>query len=95
MLTLKEEIFSDHTFIIYWKIELEVRISSRNVSGKSAIMFRVNFPPRYGHCTVNPELGSTKTQFIVKCPDWIDLDGSLVNFAYYGKGKFAKIKILF
>jgi hypothetical protein len=84
-LTLKEEIFHDHSSIIIWKIELEVIISSRNVSGKSAISFFVNFPPRFGNCSMNPENGSTKTLFGIKCLNWFDIEGSVFNYVFYGK----------
>ena len=84
LLTLKEEIFGDHSPVIIWKIELEVRISSRNVSGKSSMLFYVNFPPRQGYCNVNPENGTTITRFLIKCSDWIDTEGIVSNFAFYG-----------
>jgi hypothetical protein len=85
LLTLKEDIFSDHSSIIIWKIELEVHISSRNVSGKSSMLFSVNFLPRFGDCTVNPVNGSTNTFFLIKCTNWIDTEGSISNFVFYGK----------
>ena len=85
LLTLKEDIFRDHPSIIIWKIELEAHISSRNVSGKSSMFFFVNFPPRQGYCNVNPENGTTLTRFLIKCSDWIDTEGSVSNFAFYGK----------
>jgi hypothetical protein len=95
-LTLKEEIFRDHSSIIIWKIELEVHISSRNVSGKSSILFSVNFPPRFGDCTVNPENGTTKTLFGIKCANWIDTEGIVLNFAFYSKLiSLIKFKIIF
>jgi hypothetical protein len=92
-LTLNEDIFRDHSSIIFWKIELEVLISSRNVNGKSSILFFVNFPPRFGNCTVNPENGSTKTLFGIICANWIDSEGSVFNFVFYGK--FITFKIEF
>ena len=82
---MKDDTFSDHSSIIIWKIELEVHISSRNVSGKSAISFFVNFPPRFGNCSVNPENGSTQTLFGIKCANWIDTEGKEFNFVFYGK----------
>ena len=85
LLTLKEDIFRDHPSIIIWKIEFEVIISSRNVSGKSSMFFFVNFPPRQGYCNVNPDNGTTLTRFLIKCSDWIDTEGSVSNFAFYGK----------
>jgi hypothetical protein len=92
-LTLKEDIFSNHSSIIIWKIELEVHISSRNVSGKSSMLFSVNFPPLLGYCTVNPVNGTTQTIFDIKCENWIDSEGSVSNFVFYGK--FISFKINF
>ena len=94
LLTLNEDIFSDHSSIIIWKIEFEVHISSRNVSGKSSILFSVNFPPRFGDCTVNPENGTTQTLFGIKCGNWIDLEGSVFYFAFYGKFVSFKINLI-
>jgi hypothetical protein len=85
LLTLKEEIFRDHSSILIWKIEFGVHISSRNVSGKSSMSFLVNFPPRFGNCTVNPGNGTTQTLFGIKCRNWIDTEGSVFNFVFYGK----------
>ena len=82
-LTLKD-LFRNYSSLIKWKIELTVYIASRNVSGKMSILFFVNFPPRFGYCQVNPQIGSTLTQFEIKCSNWTDTEGSLVNFAYYG-----------
>ncbi len=94
MLILKEELFRDHSSIKVLKIELEVYVSSRNVSGKSAISFFVNFPPRLGDCTVNPVNGTTQTLFGIKCANWIDSEGRVFNFAFYGKLFYFKIKLI-
>jgi hypothetical protein len=94
LLTLKEETFCDHSSIIIWKIELELHISSRNVSGKSSMLFFVNYPPRTGYCTVNPKNGTTQTLFGIKCANWIDTEGSVFNFAFYGKFTFFEIKFI-
>ena len=55
------------------------------MSGKSSMFFFVNFPPRQGYCNVNPDNGTTLTRFLIKCSDWIDTEGSVSNFAFYGK----------
>jgi hypothetical protein len=100
VLTLKEDIFSDHSSILIWKIELEVHLSSRNVSGKSSMLFSVNFPPRFGYCTVYPENGTTQTLFDIKCENWVDKEGSVFNFVFYSKfiyivSKSIKIKLIY
>jgi len=83
-LTLREILFSKYSSEKNWKIELNVFIASRNVSGKSSITFVVNFPPRLGYCLVDPQNGSTVIPFNIKCSNWRDPEGSPVNFAYYG-----------
>ena len=49
------------------------------------MLFFVNFPPRQGNCTVYPENGTTHTLFGIKCGNWIDTEGSVFNFVFYGK----------
>jgi len=83
-LTLKEELFGNYSSYKYWKIELMITKTGRNVTGVSSVVFYVNFPPHLGQCFVEPNAGTTLTQFSINCVDWIDSDGSLVNFAFYG-----------
>ena len=84
-LTILSDLFTDYPLQVIWKIELVVYISSRNVSGYSSILINVNFPPSSGSCNVNPTSGTTITLFTITCVGWIDPDGSLFSFAYYGK----------
>ena len=83
-LTLKEDLFRNFSSQIIWKIELTLNIASRNVSGKTSLLFFVNFPPHLGLCMVTPQNGSTLTLFQIKCSGWTDPEGSLVQFDFYG-----------
>jgi len=83
-LTMLENLFSDYSSQTIWKVELVALIPSRNASGSSSVMFYVNFPPRLGWCDVNPKNGSTNTLFSISCSNWVDPDGVVVSYAYYG-----------
>ena len=83
-LTILSDLFMANPKQVLWKIELNVFIISRNVSGYSSIIMQVNFPPMSGSCNINPILGTTNTLFTINCFDWIDPDGFLVSFSYYG-----------
>jgi hypothetical protein len=83
-LTIKEELFQDFPSQTIWKVELNVYIPSKNTSGSASIIFLVNFPPRNGLCDINPKNGTTDTLFSISCWNWIDTDGHLDSFAYYG-----------
>ena len=90
-LTIKEELFQIYFTQTIWKVELSIFVPSKNVSGSSSVLFLVNFPPRDGLCDVNPKNGTTETIFTIFCWNWIDTDGSLDSFAYYGMN-FLKYK---
>ena len=83
-LTVKEDLFIDYSLQIIWKIELDVFVPSKNTSGSTSIVFYINFPPRSGSCTINPQNGTTDTLFSISCINWIDLDGILDSYSFYG-----------
>jgi hypothetical protein len=83
-LTIKEELFEDFPFQTIWKVELNVYVPSKNTSGSTSILFLVNFPPKNGLCDISPKDGTTDTLFSIYCRNWIDADGYLDSFAYYG-----------
>jgi hypothetical protein len=84
-LTIKEELFQDFPSQTVWKVELNVYVPSKNTSGSTSILFLVNFPPKNGLCDINPKNGTTNTLFSFSCSNWVDTDGYLDSFAYYGK----------
>jgi hypothetical protein len=83
-LTIKEELFQNFPYLPILKVDLNVYVPSKNTSGSASIIFLVNFPPRNGLCDINPKNGTTDTLFSISCWNWIDTDGNLDSFAYYG-----------
>ena len=83
-LTLKEELFQNYSSQTIWKVELSLFVGNKNRSGSASILFLVNFPPKNGSCDINPKNGSTETIFSISCWNWLDKDGSMDSFSYYG-----------
>ena len=83
-LTMLSSLFLDNPKQVIWMVELNIFIPIRNVSGLSSIILYVNFPPMLGTCNVSPISGTVDTLFTFNCFGWIDHDGSLISFAYYG-----------
>jgi ssDNA-binding Zn-finger/Zn-ribbon topoisomerase 1 len=55
----------------------------------------VNFPPLPGICTVSPTEGNTTSLFTISCNSWTDPDGSVTNYAFYGKNFLKKFWVDF
>lgn len=83
-LTVLHDAFMNNPQQVIWMVELNLFISSRNVSGSSSIILYVNFPPISGICNINPLWGTTETVFTLSCFGWLDPDGFLISYAYYG-----------
>jgi hypothetical protein len=86
-------LFSDYPSQAIWKVELTVSLTStlltnETYQGKSSMQIYVNFPPLPGICTVSPTEGNTTSLFTISCNSWTDPDGSINNYAFYGKKKF-------
>ena len=82
-LTILRNIFDDYSHQVLWKIEVTAYIASRNVSGSSSMMIKVNFPPKYGSCYIDPHNGTTLTIFTINCSNWLDPDGTVISYTYY------------
>ena len=93
-LTIFDNLFSDYPTQAIWKVELIVSsvssalFTNETYQGKSSMQIFVNFPPLPGICTVSPTEGNTTTLFTISCNSWTDPDGSVTNYAFYGKAIF-------
>jgi hypothetical protein len=57
-----------------------------NQIGVSSIVLRRNELPTGGLCTISPSTGyAIDTLFTLNCINWVDLDGNIVNYQFYGK----------
>jgi hypothetical protein len=92
-LTILDNLFTDYPSQIIWKVELTVSLVSslftnQTFQGTSSMQIYVNFPPLSGICGVSPTQGNTTSLFTITCNSWTDPDGSVTNYAFYGKVKF-------
>jgi hypothetical protein len=92
-LTILESLFSDYPTQIVWKIELVVNGASSSLynetyEGTTSMQIYVNFSPIPGVCSVSPTEGNTTSLFYIICNSWTDPDGSVTNYAFYGKKNY-------
>ena len=89
-LTLRASLFKENKKQSIWKIELEVLVESSLKStlfGSSAIIVYVNQPPDHGSCTCYPRNGTSNTLYTLSCDGWLDSDGSVAKYSFYGREK--------
>ncbi len=86
-LTIKKQLFRDFPFV-FWKFQLTgnliitENVTSQGVTSKS---FFVNYSPINGMCDVEPKNGTTSDIFNLFCLNWIDSEGFVTQYVYYGK----------
>ena len=82
-LTISSLLFNAYPQVTYWKIQLNATDSLS--SGSNEIILKLNQLPTNGTCQVDILNGSAlETNFTVKCSNWIDPDGLVYSFQYYG-----------
>jgi hypothetical protein len=83
----------DEARALYWRVDFKVRKMNRflNVTlttGLASLYLVVNLLPKNGTCSVNTHTGlSLATWFQIKCVNWLDLDGYVANYQFFGKKK--------
>jgi hypothetical protein len=89
------DLFRDFPNQVYWKVESNIHLTTfagDSLTASSSILFYVNFSPFNGMCSISPITGTTNTLFTIYCNNWIDKDGEIISFSYYGKiNKYLKI----
>ena len=74
-----------------WKLKLRAT-NSYGTIGSASLLFLVNSLPTGGTCSVDLNNGTAMdTYFTISCTNWIDRDGSVVNYEYYGKLRFFRV----
>jgi len=86
-LKIKKQLFSDYPFK-FWKVQLTgdlIYSANLTLQGDSSNEFLVNFPPANGECDVDPKNGTTSDVFSFNCSNWMDSEGFVTNYVFYGK----------
>jgi hypothetical protein len=86
-LVIVKDLFRDFPNQVYWKVELNfelITFTGEILTASSSIIFYVNFSPINGICNISPVIGTTSTLFTINCNNWIDKDGTVVSYSYYG-----------
>ena len=82
--TLMPDLFSSNPSIRLWQVQLS--INADNVTGVSSMIYKTNSLPTNGTCSVSPSSGlALSTYFVISCSGWVDPDGSVTRYDYYGK----------
>ena len=84
----KEMIISSSLFtnltVNFWKVNLVIVVNGEK-NGSTSVIFKLNKLPRDGSCSVNLVNGTAMlTYFTVYCKDWIDDDGFVKKYEYFG-----------
>lgn len=73
--------------VLLWKISLTISILQEDIvaNGTSDLLIKKNEPPFNGTCFVDRNKGyALETYFIIKCIDWVDIDGFIAKYEYFG-----------
>ena len=91
-LTLFPALFENYTNALYWKVDFNVsKVNTLNQisTGMASLILKKNLLPQGGSCSVDIYNGtSLSTYFTIQCINWIDLDGVVQNYEYFGKKIF-------
>lgn len=80
--------------ILLWKISLTISSLQDDIlsNGTSDLLIKKNEPPLNGTCFVDKNKGyALETYFLIKCLDWIDIDGFIARYEYFGSIFIKKI----
>jgi hypothetical protein len=86
---LTRDLFVNNPGQFYWKVVFtaKAQTSSNGIaSGQSGVVLKLNQLPTNGNCSVWPNSGSViTTKFNMSCNNWLDNDGKIVSYAFFGK----------
>ena len=87
-LVITKKLFEDFSSQIIWKVDLNLDVKTyddERLTSTTSLLFYVNFSPKNGTCNLNSKNATTNEIFLFSCMNWIDPDGSVASYAYYGK----------
>lgn len=91
-MVISSDLFKSLSTIIYWKIEFKVVANYTAVfalNGSTQMILKINEPPSNGTCAVDPPSGYALIDYFqIKCIDWLDTDGLIVRYEFFGKNFF-------
>jgi hypothetical protein len=80
-------LFQTCPLVEYWKVEQTIQgyYSGNKLTGTTHMLLKINKQPYNGNCTVDLTEGyAFLTNFTITCDDWIDDDGYIVKYEYFG-----------
>jgi len=84
-LSLSSSLFLNNPSVVFWKVEFRVTINQA-VSGISSVILKPNQLPYNGDCYVDRSSGISLSDFFnIICQNWIDPDGTIQTYEYFGK----------
>jgi hypothetical protein len=84
-LSLSSSLFLSNPSVALWKVELKITIDQA-VFGAASIVLKPNQLPYNGICYVDKFSGISLADFFnIFCQNWIDPDGSIQTYEYFGK----------
>lgn len=91
-LTIFNSIFDYFNKIDLWKVHFDITIMNefnQSVTGSTFINFKLNRKPYNGNCKIDSLYGiAYYTAFKIECQNWIDDDGYIIRYEYFGKYYF-------
>ena len=83
-LTLLSSLFLSNPLVLFWKVEFRATVNE-SVFGTSSIIFKTNQVPYNGSCSVDKSDGiSLSDYFTLRCENWIDSDGTIQSYEFFG-----------
>ena len=86
--TVFTKLFAENPDTNIWRINLDIQsVSTDNgcATGSTSLIVFVNQTPKNGTCTISPTTGVTlSTLFTLNCTNWVDSDGQILKYSYYG-----------
>ena len=88
-LVISEDLFYKYQNIFFWKVDLKIEalytIGGEYIDVYSTIVLSIIKSPFNGTCDIQPDSGyALVTDFSIECFDWIDLEGGISNYFFFG-----------
>lgn len=86
-LSVSNKIFKLMPDILLWKISFTITSLQNGIlsNGTSDLLIKINELPYNGKCSVDKNKGyALETYFLIKCINWLDNDGYIVKYEYFG-----------